>query len=246
MTTKNEFAKLYEKYNLIPKSDSKNKDIQYLIKNINQYNAEEKPDAYLEFENHVYAIEHFQISQYNRERKGDIAKIVKGSQNNREKMKVDQDLDYKPNLKNLFEALDINLTKHSNSFDEYKRNICISKSFSEEAYRLVIFVEDATESEYIVKKGSTDIINPLILQEMADIFLKYQEEIWGIIYSYGNEVTKIVTGYTLEELLIKKKQGKLLDSKDYVPFECNRKVHVSKSSEDEDTNTVYIMLQDGF
>lgn len=47
MTTKNEFTKLCEQYDLIPKSDSKNNAIQYLINNINQYNAGEKPDAYI-------------------------------------------------------------------------------------------------------------------------------------------------------------------------------------------------------
>lgn len=246
MTTKNEFTKLCEKYDLIPKSDSKNNAIQYLINNINQYNAGEKPDAYLEFEDHVYAIEHFQISQYNREKKGDIAKIVKGSQNNREKMKADQDLDYKPSLKNLFEALDANLIKHSNSFDEYKRNICQGKNFSEAAYRLVIFIEDATESGYIVKKGNTVTINPLLLQDIVDILLKYQGKIWGVIYTYGNEVIKTVTGYTLEELWVKKKNRELLDPKNYAPFEYSRKNHVSKNSEDEDTNTVCIMLKDRF
>lgn len=76
--------------------------------------------------------------------------------------------------------------------------------------------------------------------------MKYQGKIWGVIYTYGNEVIKTVTGYTLEELWVKKKNRELLDPKNYAPFEYSRKNHVSKNSEDEDTNTVCIMLKDRF
>lgn len=84
----------------------------------------------------------------------------------------------------------------------------------------------------------------MLLQQIADILLNYKKDVWGIIYVFGNEVQKWMTGCTLAELDDKRKNEMLLDAKDYVPFEVERNVHVSKSDETEDTNTVTIKLFD--
>lgn len=245
MDTKNEIKEIFKNYKISIEKISNDKDIQLLMQNIEKHIPTEKPDAYLRLQNTVYAIEHFQISQYDLVKKNqDISRIAKGSKDRRDKMKEDRDFDYKPSIDNLIKALKKNICAHSKSFIDYKKHILGIKENENKEYRLAILIEDSTESAYIVKKGDTQFINPLLLQQIADIFWAYKEDIWGIIYVFGNEVQKWMTGYTLEELDEKRKKGFLLDAKDYVPFEVERNVHVSKSKETEDTNKVTIKICD--
>ena len=247
MDTRNEINEIFQNYEVNIEKFSDNKDMQLLMENITNHISTEKPDAYLRLQNIVYAIEHFQISQYKILKKDqDISRIAKGSIANRGKMKNDRDFDYKPNIDNLIIALEKNIESHSNSFLAYKEHISTIEENVDKEYRLVIFIEDSTESGYIVKKRDTQPINPLLLQQIVNILLNHKEDIWGVIYVYGNEVQKQMTGCTLEELDEKREKGCLLDSKDYVPFEVERNVHVSKSDEEEDTNTIKINLFERF
>ena len=247
MNTKNEINEIFKKYKVGIENISDDEDIQLLMQNINNHIPTEKPDAYLGLQNIVYAIEHFQISQYKILKKDqDISRIAEGSKARRDKMKEDRDFDYKPSVDNLINALAKNIESHSKSFLAYKEHISEMAENKNKEYRLVIFIEDSTESGYIVKRRETQPINPLLLQQIVDILLNYKEDIWGVIYVFGNEVQKCMTGCTLKELDEKRNNGVLLDSKDYVPFEVERNVHVSKLDETEDTNTVTIKLFDHF
>lgn len=64
MNTKNEIREMFEKYKVSIENISDDKDMQMLMRNIESHIPTEKPDAYLSLQNTVYAIEHFQISQY--------------------------------------------------------------------------------------------------------------------------------------------------------------------------------------
>lgn len=247
MDTKSEIKNIFKKYRVSIENISDDKDLQLLMQEIENHIPTEKPDAYLSVQNIVYAIEHFQISQYNLVKKDqDISRRTEGMKNRRDKMKKDGDFDYKPSIDNLIKALSKNICAHSKSFMAYKEHISKMEENDDKEYRLVIFVEDSTESAYIVKMGDVQLINPLLLQQIADVLLKYKEDIWGIIYVYGNEVQKSMTGCTLEELDEKREKGFLLDARNYVPFEVERHVHVSKSDKSKDENKVIININDYF
>ena len=244
--TKNEIIDMYANYKVtIDGSSICNKELRELVYKIENHTPREIPDAFLCLNNFIYAIEHFQISQYQKKKKNqDISRISQGSKDRREKVKEDRDFDFKPSIDNLINALSRNLCVHSKSFNLYKRNILALPESAEKVYRLVIFVEDSTESGYIVKKGETKPINPLLLKQVSDVLLKYKDDIWGVIYAYGNECEKSMVAYTLEDLDLKREQGELLNASDYAPFEVERKVHISKKDKKEDSNMVTIRLCD--
>ena len=109
---------------------------------------------------------------------------------------------------------------------------------------LIIFIEDSTESGYIVHKRETKPINPLLLDKVVEILLKYENDVWAILLSTGNEYEKTLTGCTIGELKGMARDNKLLNSLDYTPFESERKVHVSNKSRSEDKNTITLQLFD--
>ena len=86
MNTKNEINEIFKKYKVGIENISDDEDIQLLMQNINNHIPTEKPDAYLGLQNIVYAIEHFQISQYKILKKDqDISRIAEGSKARRDK-----------------------------------------------------------------------------------------------------------------------------------------------------------------
>ncbi len=245
MNTKCEISKLFTSYHVkIDDTYSADEEFRKVLNNIENHKPTEKPDGYLILEDNVYGIEHFQISQYKLKGNQDTSKIAKGSQEHRDKMKDDRDFDFKPSVQNLLSSLERNLSSHSNSFQSYKKNIYNIQECINKEYKLIIFIEDSTESGYIVKKRNTTAINPLILQQLVEVILNYKADVWGIIYSYGNEVDKFITGCTLGELETKKISGMLSDLDEYVPFEVEKKVHVSSSNSNYDSDTRTIKLFD--
>lgn len=241
MTSKDEINQIITKYHLNKDiSLTSDSELKWIVENIHAHNPFEKPDAYIENSNVIYGIEHFQISLYKANQKGDISQIARGSQDNREKMCNDREFDFKPSIDNLLEALEKNMASHAKSFIEYRNNLA---SYQEE-YRLIIFIEDSTESGYIVHKRETKPINPLLLDKVVEILLKYENEVWAILLSTGNEYEKTLTGCTIGELKGMARDNKLLNSLDYTSFESERKVHVSNKSRSEDKNTITLRLFD--
>lgn len=245
MQTKAEIKSIFGNYK-VKINDTFSNDIEFkwVLNNIESHISSEMPDAYLKKENIVYAIEHFQVSQYISEKNQDVSRIAKGSQKKREKMKEDRDFKLSPSINNLVAALERNLRSHAKSFSSYKTNILNLSDCNNREYKLILFVEDSTESAYIVKRRYTEAINPLRLRQLVEPILQYKKDVWGIIYSYGNEVDKLLTGCTLMELenIISKDQ--LLDANDYVPFEVEKDLHISSTDESQDSNIVTIKLFD--
>lgn len=238
VNSKNEIQQIVEKYELFEDfAITKDETIQRVIHRIKDYSPFEKPDAFLEDNGIIFGIEHFQVSLYKKQKNSDISKIAAGC--NRSKMKNDRDFDFQPSVENLLSALKENLESHSKSFESYRNNLQ-----KELEYRLIIFVEDSSESGCIVRKRETSAINPLLLKQIAEIFLEYENEIWGVIFTTGNEKQKRITGCTLTELNCKLKNDELYDANDYTPFETERKVHKSKNSDSQDSNHVTIRLFD--
>ena len=246
MNTKAEIKEIFEKYKRIRKDTEFSGDTEFkmILEKMEEHIPSEKPDAYLEVDNTIYGMEHFQISQYVVKKKQDFSRVAKGSQNNREKMKNDRDFDLKPSVDNLISALERNMESHSHSFEEYKTNVLKHSKNAAVEYKLIIFIEDSTDSGVIVKRRDTKPINPLELRQLAEIILKYKDDIWAVIYSFGNEISRELTGCTVEELQHKKEAGLLLNAEDYVPFEVEREVHVSSKDSSEDKNSVTIKLYD--
>lgn len=238
INSKNEIQQIVEKYELFDDLTITNDEtIKRVIQRINDFSSFEKPDAFLEDNGIIFGIEHFQVSLYKKQKNSDISKISEGC--NRTKMKKDRDFDFQPSVDNLLSALKENLKSHSKSFKPYRKNL---QTGSE--YRLIIFVEDSSEAGYIVRKRETSAINPLLLKQIAEIFLEYKDEIWGVIYTTGNEKQKRITGCTLTELNCKLKNNELYDAKDYTSFETERKVHKAKNDSSQDSNYVTIQLFD--
>lgn len=236
--SRNEIQHIVEKYELFEDFSTTNDEaIKNIIRRRKEYSSFEKPDAFLEENGITFGIEHFQVSLYKKQKNSDVSKIAEGC--NREKMKNDRDFDFQPSVENLLLALKENLKSHSKSFEAYRDNL---KKESE--YRLIIFVEDSSESGYIVRKRETSAINPLLLKQVAEIFLEYKNEIWGVIFTTGNEKQKRITGCTLAELNCRLNNDELHDAKDYAPFEVARKVHKSKNNSSQDSNHVTIRLFD--
>jgi hypothetical protein len=245
MDTKLEIDRFFKNYVItIDDTFLNDKELKMVLNYIRNCNSFEKPDGYLLKKNSVYAIEHFQISQYKLRKNQDVSRIAKGSQKNREKMNDDRNFDLEPSVHNLIVSLERNLKSHSNSFQSYKTNILNINDCNEKVYKLIIFIEDSTESGYIVRNRETKIINPLKLRQLAEIILKYKTDVWGVIYSYGNEKNKILTGCTLKDLEEQMNNGKLFDSNDYVPFEVGKNIHVSKSDKTKDSNTIKIKFNE--
>lgn len=242
---KNEIQALLTKYKYsFDLEFSKDNEFKNVLTSIFKFENSERPDAYYTVDNYCYAIEHFQVSQYKKIKGNqDISKKANGSQNHREKIKDDKKYDLAPSVENLISAIDMSLKSHSKSFDIYYENI--AKKYSGSKYRLIIFIEDSTESAYIVKKHSNDYksINPLFIKEIAELLMQYETSIYGVIYSYGNEMSKLITGCTLAELK-EKLECNIFQSADICkPFEEKRKVTVSKDKQN-DSNNITIKLFD--
>ncbi|MBQ3444402.1 MAG: hypothetical protein IJG33_14295 [Selenomonadaceae bacterium] len=245
--SKNEIQSLFEKYHVIIKTDDmQNEDMIDVIEHLEtDAVAYERPDAYILRGKFIYAIEHFCVSQYAKKKNSDLSKEAEGAKICRDKMKTDRDFNLFPSRSNLERSFRENLDKHSKSFSTYKKNIMAIDKAKNHDYRLIILIEDITES-WLVKSREVNIINPLNLSTMFDILSEYQNSVWGIACLYGNERDKFLTGYTVEELDERKKNGKLLCAENYVPFETERKVHVSKNNSKDDRNSVTIKLYDCF
>lgn len=88
MDTKSEIKNIFKKYRVSIENISDDKNLQLLMQEIENHIPTEKLDAYLSVQNIVYAIEHFQISQYNLVKKDqDISRRTEGMKNRRDKMK---------------------------------------------------------------------------------------------------------------------------------------------------------------
>lgn len=244
LESKEEIKSILNDYKVcIDDNFTSNNELKWVLNNINSHQEFEKPDAYLLNNDNIYAIEHFQISQYRQCKGSDTARIAKGSKDNRDKMKNDRDFDLKPSVENLVSALIKNLKSHANSFESYKSNILNVANCQNKHYRLIIFIEDSTESAYIVRNRDTKAINPLLLKQIAECILEFKNNVWAVLYSYGNEVDKVLTGCTVEELEENTK-NRCFDANDYVPFETDRELHISKDNPKEDSNSVTIRLFD--
>lgn len=248
MDTKAEIKEIFEKYKKIRKDMdfSDDKEFKMILEKIGYHIPSERPDAYLKVDDTMYGIEHFQISQYVVKKGQDFSRVAKGSQNNRKKMKNDRDFSLKPSVDNLISALERNIDAHSRNFEEYKTNVLKHSENTTVKYKLIIFIEDSTDSGVIVKRGDTKPINPLKLRQLTEIILKYKNDIWAVIYSFGNEISRELTGCTVQELQYKKEAGLLLNAEEYVPFEVEREVHVSSKDSNEDKNSITIKLFDHF
>lgn len=216
-----------------------------LLSNLNKLHPFERPDAWICLDDVVYAVEHFQISQYRIIKKNqDISRIAEGSKENRDKMKDDRDFEFEPSIGNLINSMSNNIRSHSKSFESYRKKILDMKATGGKTYKLVLFVEDTTNPCYIVKKRDTKPVNPISLLQIADIFSEYRNDVWGLVYAFGNGIQEQITGCTIKELMEKRANKELLDAKNYVPFEFERNVHVSKTEQKEDCNSVEIRLYD--
>ena len=74
--------------------------------------------------------------------------------------------------------------------------------------------------------------------------MQYKNDIWAIIYSYGNEMERVITGCTVKELEDRSNRNQLFNADDYAPFEVKRDVHISSKDENQDKNTITIKLYD--
>lgn len=176
--SKNEIKNILDKYELYEDlSITNDKDIIHVIQQRENYTPFEKPDAFFKQNNVIYGIEHFQISLYKKLKSGDSSKQAKGSQRNREKMREDKDFDLHPSIENYLTALSDNLHSHSGSFEAYRDRLTKDDNCK---YRLIIFVEDSSEPGYINRKQEPQAINPLLLKQIANIFLEYKDDIWGV------------------------------------------------------------------
>lgn len=241
--SKHEIETILNDFKISIDKTTNNSELLYILSNLRKCKSHEKPDAFFETENYIYGIEHFQVSQYEDKKNQDVSRIAEGSKQKRDKIKGSGEFNLHPSINNLINSINRCLNSHSKSFQSYEDNI--KNKFDDKNYRLVIFIEDRTNSEYIVKKNSSDLkfINPLLLKQIAEIILEFKDFIFAIIYSYGNEVDKTITGLTLEELEKKLNSGDLLDSKDYSPLEQERTVKVAKDEKD-DENNITIKLVD--
>lgn len=243
-TSRNEIANIFSNYKIqIDTTFSKDSEFLNVLSGIEKCESSEKPDGIYIAENHCYGVEHFQVSMYKVDKNQDVSRVAEGSMNNREKMKQDREFNLDPNIGNLISSLERVVNSHSKSFELYKENL--SSKYSNKSYRLILFIEDSTNSAYIVKHKSFDnkTINPLMMKQLADVLLTCISDVYGVIYSYGNEVSKIITGCTLDELQEKKNCNLLLNSDDYTPFEQEKKQSVSKDGENDNT-TATIKLFD--
>ncbi|OSA97937.1 UNVERIFIED_ORG: hypothetical protein B2H98_06025 [Clostridium botulinum] len=235
---KDEIKLLVDKYKIyLDLEFSEDVELKKVIENIKKFNNGERPDANYETEDYCYGIEHYQVSQYRKiKRNQDISKRVLGSQEHREKMKKDVNEKFSPSIDNLLKAIDVSLKSHAESFNIYKENVC--KKYKGKEYRLIIFIEDSTEPAYIVKKKSDDnnTVNPLLIKEIAEVIIAYKSSLYGVIYSYGNEQEKKITGCTVEELERRVENSEAKSMDEYKQFEDERNVIVTKNKENDSDN----------
>lgn len=244
--SRGEIANIFSSYKTqIDTTFSNDDDFINVLNGIEQCESSEQPDGIYIAENHCYGVEHFQVSMNKVDKNQDVSRIAEGSMNNREKMKQDREFHLDPNIGNLISSLERVVNSHSKSFELYKKKL--SSKYPDKSYRLILFIEDATNSAYIVKHKSFDnkTINPLMMQQLADVLLTYISDVYGVIYSYGNEISKVITGCTLNELQEKKNCDLLLNADDYTSFEREKKKFVSKDGENDNT-IVTIKLFDKF
>ena len=148
-----------------------------------------------------------------------------------------------PNIDNFFKSIYSNLNTHSGSFSAYYNNIAEMFSNEHIEVKLIIFMEDISQN-CIVKYRDTRPINPLLLDKIFDMFKPYEQHLEGIIIAYGNEMQKVISGITINELnsLAEKKQ--LLNAKEYVTFVDEHSEKVDKVDATKDKTTKVIKLFD--
>lgn len=191
----------------------------------------------------AYGIEHFQISQYSH-KKGDQGKAAEGAIKNREKLRNDRDFSLAPSLANLCASLKSGLKTHMKNANSYRENILNIKTVQTKSFRLVFLIEDTSEQASYVQKYDTSQRNPLLFDDIANSVLEYMERLWAVVYIGGNSFGKIMQGYTLDELSALKKQGKLLDIKQYRTLRSDEQYYVSKDDVSKDEHIVTLKLYD--
>lgn len=242
MSSRKELEDYFKSYKIKVGSNTNDKEMQWLVNNINKARCSDKPDAYLIDANIAYGIEHFKVSMNKEDRKGAEEIKIEACVKNRDKLKQDERVELTPSLDRLQISLISNLKQHSDSFSSYEENVLQLTGCQK--YRLVVFIECYSKSSYIVKNQGIQPIDPLELDIIVNPLLDYTDLIWGVIFATGNEQEKILYAYTINELLLKKQEGKLLNASEYKAFEDRHDYYVSKDEPQNDSHIVHINLFD--
>ncbi len=247
MESRCEISKIYNNYfvTVNRKETTGDKELQYIIENLySNHIPFEKPDAYVVHNNVGYAIEHFQISQYQRtHKKGDLGKIAASAKQNREKLHDDRRLNLNPSIQNLSESLKNTLSEHMRSEEVYKSNVKAENQGISDC-KLIFVIEDASDQAAYVEKFDLSPRNPLLFDGIADAILSYEGKLWAVIYIGGNEKEKSIEGYTVAELKAMKENGKLLDMQKFRTMHAEDERIISKDDEAKDEHTVTIKIND--
>ncbi|WP_207641198.1 hypothetical protein [Butyrivibrio sp. WCE2006] len=246
-TSKKEIQEIFDKYNVVCSKDtSLDKNMCWLIENLKKTIPFERPDAYIVRGNTVFCVEHFRVSQYPHDNRGDIEKMVEGKKRERQikgTLKEDRKYILDPNITNLVNSIKVGLNVHMKNADIYKervREIIIDCDVC--SYRNVVLLEDTSIQAAYVRKHDTSPRSPLLFDMIGDIILEYKKELWGIIYIGGNEKDKIVSGYLIDELDDLKNMNKRLKILEYKTMHSEETELVSKDNKDDDLQSITIRL----
>lgn len=168
------------------------------LEKIRKYGDHEKPDAAFVIGDVCYGIEHFQISMYRNEN-GDARRHVLGQKKNRSKLCNTKTAQYDPSIENLFKSLETQIKTHSTWFAEYRENV--QNKFSRKKYKLILFIEDTSEPSNICQGDPNELTNIIFTDRFFKALHEYMGEVFGIIYTVGEQENKSVFVFTIEELV---------------------------------------------
>ena len=242
--SRNEITELLSasQISVMPKDNTNDPELKYLMDNLARHIPFERPDAYLVYGDIVFCIEHFKISQYKHKKKGDIGQVAESSKQNRDRLKNDTMFNLQPSLNNLCDSLDEALKKHLRTPSIYRENV--EEVVKAKDYRLVLLIEDASEQGAYIEKFDTTPRNPILFDKIASNLLTYQNDVWGILLVCGNSIGKGMWGFTSEELKIFKDSGLLLDITKYRSMYSQETKSVSKDDAKKDSHHITIELND--
>ena len=230
------------------KESTANEDMKWVINNLKDKHCPcDKPDAYIKQGDKVYALEHFQISQYRHSKKGDFAKQAEAVKRRRDKLTEDAHYDLDPSIEGFLDSLRTALDKHMEKADTYKDNvikICQGNGVGKFDYRLIVVLEDVSDHAAYINKDGNAPRNPILFDKVVDIMLTYKGKLWGVIYFGGDTKKKEISGFTVAELEEKGNRGELLDIQLYRTQHSADTRIVSSNGEAFDEHIVRIRLND--
>lgn len=143
-----------------------------LISNLSQAIDSDAPDAFLELDNVIYLIEHFKLSAYHTNRKGDSLQEALNTARNT--------CLTAPTINNLVENFMSTFSSHSKKFNNYFQKA--KEAFPNKCYKLILLIEDTS---YAILSASNEPYISILNIDKINSALYAHPQVDGVIVTFS-------------------------------------------------------------